>query len=184
MTWLLQVFSASACLMSVRGTPSLFFFPAGPGVRRRRLDGGRVVRALEDNAIDELVLFLSHSDQDHVEGVQYVLQNFGGRFLALLYNRDRLNARPRSSYVKLLRTLAEATRDQATRNEDVWSGDFNSGLNFDIRFPELIPSPVSLEVLHPTHDEQGNLLGTSTNEASGVLRLVYTFGRERSARSS
>ena len=67
----------------MRGTPSLFFFPGG----RRALvvdafDGERVVRALEENAIDEIVLFLSHSDQDHVEGMEYVLDNFRGRFLA------------------------------------------------------------------------------------------------------
>ena len=62
------------------------------------------------------------------------------------------------------------------RKEAVWSDDFNTNLNFDVRFSAgLVAAPVSLEVLHPTHDEQSSLLGTSTNEASGVIRMIYTF---------
>ncbi len=153
-----------------------------PGTRRALVvdafDGKRVVRALEENAIDEIVLFLSHSDQDHVAGVQYLLDNFRGRFLAFFYNRDRLNARLGSTYVELLRSVARATREQAARNENAWSGDFNTNLSSDIRFPQLTQTPVSLEILHPTHDEQNSLLGTSTNETSGILRIVYTFPDE------
>ena len=150
-----------------------------PGGRRALVvdafDGERVVLALEKNAIDEIILFLSHSDKDHVDGVQYLLDNFRGHFLAFFYNDDRLNARLGSSYVERLRIFAQATREQASRNEDVWSGDFNTNLNSDNRFPEIVTAPISLEVLHPTHDEQGSLRGTSTNEASGVLRIVYNF---------
>lgn len=138
-------------------------------------DGERVLRALEENAIDEIVLFLSHSDKDHVDGVLYLLDNFGGSFVAFFYNRDRINACLSSPYVERLRILAQATRKQSTRGEHPWSDDFNTNLNSDVRFPGLVPLPVSLEVLHPTHDEQSSLLGTSTNEASGVLRIVYTF---------
>ena len=83
-----------------------------PGQRRALVvdayDGERVVSTLEENAIEEIVLFLSHSDQDHVEGVQYVLDNFRGRFLAFFYNKDRLNARLGSSYVGRLRNLAQS----------------------------------------------------------------------------
>jgi beta-lactamase superfamily II metal-dependent hydrolase len=150
-----------------------------PGARRALVvdafDGERVIRALEENAIDEIILFLSHSDKDHVDGVHYLLDNFRGHFLAFFYNKDRLNARLESPYAARLRILAQATREQAMKVKDVWSGDFNTNLNSDGRFPQLVPVPISLEVLHPTHDEQSSLLGTSTNETAGILRIVYTF---------
>src|SRR5262249_32870539 len=41
---------------------------------------------------------------------------------------------------------------------------------------QIVTAPITLEVLHPTHDEQSSLIGTSTNEASGELTIDYTFG--------
>ena len=76
-----------------------------------------------------------------------------------------------SRYRKNLTYLGVATRNMAAPI----SGDFNVNLNHDIRFPSLFPAPVSIEVLHPTHDEQSSFIGTTTNEASGVMRIDYTL---------
>jgi competence protein ComEC len=59
-------------------------------------DGDRVVDALEEEGVDEVILFLSHSDNDHILGVPYLLDNFTGDFIAFFYNRDRIDASLRS----------------------------------------------------------------------------------------
>lgn len=133
-------------------------------------DGQRVLDVLEDEEVKELLLFLSHSDRDHVKGVQYLLANFPGDFLGFFYNRDRLSKALASEYRAMLQALAKATR----RLSDPFSSDFNTNLNSDTRFKPLVQPPVSLEVLHPAHHEQSSLLGTSTNEPAGILQVVYT----------
>jgi len=154
-----------------------------PGCRRALLidacDGDRVLKVLEDEAVEEVVIFLTHSDRDHVAGIQYVIQNFSGQFVAFFYNRDRLEKS--KQYVSLIRALASSTRD-VPPDANVWSDDFNTGLNFNNRFSSIASAPVTLEVLHPEHSEQSSLLGTSTNEASGVMRLTMAIGggQERS----
>jgi beta-lactamase superfamily II metal-dependent hydrolase len=139
-------------------------------------DGPRVLDVLEEEEVDEVLLFLSHSDRDHVKGVQYLLANFPGDFLALFYNKDRLNATFGSEYRAMLQALAKATRSLP----DPVSGDFNTNLSFDTRLKPLVQPPVSLEVLHPAHHEQSSLLGTSTNEPAGILRVVYTNAKGES----
>jgi beta-lactamase superfamily II metal-dependent hydrolase len=131
--------------------------------------GERVVETLEDEGVDEVILFLTHSDNDHVKEMQYIIDNFAGDFLAFFYNRDRLAAQLTSRYRRNLTSLGAATR----RLTDPVSGDFNVNLNYDIRFAPLIPTPVSVEILHPTHDEQSSFIGTTTNEGSGVMRVEY-----------
>jgi len=130
-------------------------------------DGERVLKVLEEESITEVVLFLSHSDGDHVRGVEYLLDNFHGKYLAFIYSRDRFVKKPEASYVSLLRLLASAS------TPGIWSDDFNTGRNHDTRFAGLFGRRVSVEVLHPTHPEQSALIGTSTNEASGVLRIEH-----------
>ena len=51
--------------------------------------GSRVVDTLEEEGVDEVILFLTHSDEDHVKEIQYIIDNFAGNFLAFFYNRDR-----------------------------------------------------------------------------------------------
>jgi competence protein ComEC len=133
-------------------------------------DGQRVLDELEGEEVEEVLLFLSHSDRDHVNGVQHLLNNFQGAFLGFIYNRDRLNATLRSQYRAILCSLAKATRTLL----DPFSADFNTNLNGHNRLSTLITASLSLEVLHPTHSEQSSLLGTSTNEPAGILRVVYT----------
>ena len=55
------------------------------GVRAIVVDafvGSRVVDTLEDEGVDEVILFLTHSDEDHVKEMQYIIDNFAGTFLA------------------------------------------------------------------------------------------------------
>jgi beta-lactamase superfamily II metal-dependent hydrolase len=132
-------------------------------------DADRVLDTLESEGVDEVVLFLSHSDRDHVRGVRELLENFQGAFIGFFYNKDRLNAAASSEYRATLQALAKATR--ATVNP--FSAEFNTNLNADPRFHRLAQAPVSVEVLHPTHDEQSSLVGTSINEVAGVLRIAY-----------
>ena len=144
-----------------------------PGARRALVvdafDGPKVLSTLEDEGVEELVLFLSHSDADHVRGVDYLIDNFDGTFVACFFNGDRLSATLKSAYVTRLRFLASATRAQPGS----WSAPFDIGLNSDTRFASVALPPVAIEVLHPTYDERMSFLGASTNEASGVLRLSY-----------
>lgn len=131
--------------------------------------GDLVIETLQEEGVDELILFLTHSDNDHVKGMQYIIDNFPGEFLAFFYNRDRLAAQLTSRYRKNLTSLGAATR----KLTNPVSGDFNVNLNYDTRFTPLIPNPVSVEILHPTHDEQSSFVGTTTNEGSGVMRVDY-----------
>src|ERR1700722_13184439 len=104
-------------------------------------DGDRVVETLEEEGVDELILFLSHSDYDHIAGVLYLLDNFRGTFVAFFYNKDRINAGPRSRFRTTLQALASATRNSPTP----FSAEFNTNLHFDVRFPPLVQPPVFLE---------------------------------------
>ena len=134
-------------------------------------DGLRVSQVLDEEGIREVVLFLSHSDEDHVRGVGDLIDNManlGARFVALFYNADRLGKTVHSKYVSNLRCLAGATRGSPL----TWSKGFDAGLNHDRRFDDLAADPVTVKVLHPTYDERMSLLGTTTNEASGVLRIA------------
>lgn len=135
-------------------------------------DGYRVSQVLDEEGIREVALFLSHSDRDHIYGVPDLVSNVGNmgvRIVAFFFNADRLADKVRSEYVTNLRFLARATRGGV----QPWSDTFDTGLIHDDRFPSIAPNPVSLTVLHPTHSERISLLGTSTNEASGVLRIAY-----------
>jgi len=128
-------------------------------------DGEKVLGVLESEAVDEAVIFASHSDDDHVAGLEHLVASFGGRFAAYFYNPDRLDRCKR--YLSLLRLLSKNTRASAM----AWGSNFNTSLNYDSRFANLVPDSVILQVLHPNHSEQMSLLGTSTNEVSGVLRV-------------
>jgi competence protein ComEC len=132
-------------------------------------DGDRVLELLERESVRELVAFLTHSDNDHVAGLDRVLRNFQGKLLAVFWNLDKLGkGRYHRQYLEL---TARATRDH-----QAWSGEFSTNLNYDWRLPTLSPNSVALEVLHPSHDDISALAGSSTNDASGVLRLVCSLG--------
>jgi competence protein ComEC len=133
-------------------------------------DGKRVLEAIEEEGVDELVAFLSHSDQDHAAGLEYLLDNFGGSILAVFYNLDRIQVTLSSDHIHLLRSLAQATR----KDPKSWSHSFNTNLNVDPRFDRLFSGAVTVEVLHPTYSDQSSLLGTTTNETSGVLRVEHS----------
>lgn len=147
-----------------------------PGGRRALVvdafDEVAVLRVLEEEAVGEVVLFLSHSDEDHVKGVEYLLDNFQGSLVAAFFNADRLEKTLKSGYVRRLRALAAASRHNAPTGLKAWPAPFDTNLNGHDRFRSLVDDPVAIEVLHPTYDERISLLGTSANEASGVVRIT------------
>ena len=108
-------------------------------------DEERAPEVLEKEGVEEIVLFLSHSDRDHIRGVQYVLDNFDGTFVAFFCNADRLSARRKSDYLALLRAVAARTRQVPNR----YSANLNTNLNHDARSQSLVDAPVKQEVLHP-----------------------------------
>ncbi len=139
--------------------------------------GERVVDVLEEEGIDEVILFLSHSDNDHIAGVPYLLDNFRGNFIAFFYNKDRLKAEPASRYRTTLLALAKASQTMAaTTGAQPLSGEFNTNLNYMSWFHGLVSHPVSLEVLSPEHYEQSAFLGATTNDGAGVLRVTFSGG--------
>src|SRR5262245_8808208 len=73
-------------------------------------DAQSVLDVLEKEGVNEVVLFLSHSDKDHIKGVRELVENFQGVFLAFFYNRDRLSSALMSEYRATLLALAKATR--------------------------------------------------------------------------
>jgi competence protein ComEC len=137
--------------------------------------GERVVEVLEEEGVDEVILFLSHSDNDHILGVPYLLDNFRGDFVAFFYNRDRIDASLSSRYRTTLLAMSRATQEMAVRSAaPPVSGEFNTNLNDMGRFHALFTPPVSVEVLHPAHHEQSSFIGTTTNDGAGVLRVTVT----------
>lgn len=130
-------------------------------------DGKRVVRVLEEEAIEDIVVFLSHSDRDHVNGILYLLDNFQGAVRAIFYHRDRIVYEVGKQYRSYLTALCDARK----RVEDPIADNFYVGLNEQPRFNTLFPKDVFVEVVHPEFSDQTALLTTSTNDVSGVVRI-------------
>jgi beta-lactamase superfamily II metal-dependent hydrolase len=137
----------------------------------------RVRKTLEDEGIDQVLLFLSHSDKDHVKGVRNFLGAFDGSIHAFIFNQDRLVAKVRCEHTRLMRCLATAASKARARGLEPLSSEFNTNLNSNTKFKALVPDLVKLEVLHPEHSEQTGLIGVDTNEVSGVLRISYASRR-------
>lgn len=144
----------------------------------------KVLDFLEVAGVSEVVLFLSHSDQDHTAGVSDFLAEFPsrGRILAIFYNQDRLNAAARSEYVTLTRTIGSFSRQEERGAPGFVYEQFNTRLNGMTDFAALFPAGSRVRVVHPSYSDQSCLVGQDTNETAGVLMVEAATSDSRSHR--
>jgi competence protein ComEC len=133
-------------------------------------DGNAVVDALNARGVDEIAVFFTHSDEDHVLGARDLLTNFTGRIIGLFYNFDRSQSHAGSDYHRYLRTIVSVTRNSL---HQPWLDPFTTSLEQHGDFGNLVSYPVRLRILHPTHAHCSGLVGQSLNDQSGVLRVEY-----------
>lgn len=136
-----------------------------------------VLDFLEEEEISELVLFLTHSDEDHSAGVRDLLVEVAERdspirIVAILYSPDRLRYRDNSRYRLLVQSLASAGRRISRDDRTYWTNDFNRTLNSQPRFANLF-KPALVSVVHPEHDDQASLADNHMNDVSGALLIEH-----------
>jgi beta-lactamase superfamily II metal-dependent hydrolase len=133
----------------------------------------KVLDFLAVENIGEVVLFLSHSDQDHTAGASAFVEGFQGRILGVFYNRDRLNAKAKSEYVRLIRSLGAFGKPVEADALPFLSASFDTNLNEIPRFGGLFPEGVNVRVLHPSYSDLSSLVGQDLNETAGVLMVEF-----------
>ena len=126
---------------------------------------------LEAEGISEVVLFISHTDRDHILGVKDFLAEFRPprSILAILFNRDRIRVGVGAGYKSTLQLIGSVSRREAKRDPRHLRAEFNTNLNGMARYGQLFEPDVYARVVHPTPQDQDSLVDTDTNEASGVL---------------
>ncbi len=130
---------------------------------------------LEAEGISEVVLFISHSDRDHIRGVKDFLAGFEPprSILGILFNKDRIRADVGRDYKTTLQFIANVSRRESRRGPRHLRAEFNTNLNEVARYGQLFEPDVHVRVVHPTPQDQDSLVDTDTNEASGVLLVEY-----------
>ena len=135
-----------------------------------------VLDFLDSEGITEVILFLTHSDRDHTQGVQNLLADLEEkrlRVLAIFFSSDRINANRGNDYVRLHQLIGRSSRRLSRQAPRFLGADFNTNLNHLPRFEELF-HPVRIAVIHPEWADQRSLIG-NTNESAGVLLVEYTI---------
>jgi len=130
---------------------------------------------LEAEGISEVVLFISHSDRDHIRGVKDFLAGFEPprSILGILFNKDRIRADVGRDYKTTLQFIANVSRRESRRGPRHLRAEFNTNLNEVGRYGQLFEPNVRARVVHPTPQDQDSLVDTDTNEASGVLLVEH-----------
>lgn len=130
---------------------------------------------LEAEGISEVILFISHSDRDHIRGVKDFLAGFEPprSILGILFNKDRTRADVGRDYKKTLQFIGDVSRRVSKRDPLHLRAEFNTNLNDIPRYGQLFEPRIRARVVHPAPQDQDSLVDTDTNEASGVLLLEH-----------
>ena len=130
---------------------------------------------LDAEGVSEVILFVSHSDRDHILGVIDFLADFKPprSILGVIFNMDRLGSGVTDLYKRTGRAIAEATKRLSSGDPQKINHEFNLNLNRYPPFLDLIDHPVRIRVVHPAREDQLRLIGIDTNEASGVLLVEH-----------
>lgn len=130
---------------------------------------------LDAEGVSEVILFVSHSDRDHILGVIDFLADFKPprSILGVIFNMDRLGSGVTDLYKRTARAIAEATRRLSRGDPQKVNHEFNLNLNSYPPFLNLIDHPITIRVIHPAREDQLRLIGVDTNEASGVLLVEH-----------
>ncbi|QEH35208.1 Hydroxyacylglutathione hydrolase [Aquisphaera giovannonii] len=136
-----------------------------------------ILRFLEEEGITEVVLFLSHSDLDHIKGVKDFLADFQPprSILGIFFNRDRIKVGAGKTYKSTLQLIGSVSQRESDRNARYLRAEFNTNLNEITRYDDLFGPNVRARVIHPAPHHQDSLIDTDTNEASGVLVIEHQF---------
>ncbi len=136
-------------------------------------DAEPVLRLLEAEAIQEIVLYLSHSDRDHTRGAADLLTGFRGAFQGIFFNQDRWAQKPSTDYAKLLRVIAEVSRAVERTAPRSPRAALTTNLNTDPTYLAWFGPSVRVVVLHPTWSDLDSLATQGPNEVSGVLLIEH-----------
>jgi competence protein ComEC len=140
-------------------------------------DAEPILRFLEAEGVSEVVLFLSHSDLDHIKGVKDFLADFQPprSILGIFFNRDRIKAGAGRTYKSTLQLIGNVSQRETDRDARHLRAEFNTNLNEMPRYGHLFGPGFNARVVHPAPHNQDSLIDTDTNEASGVLLLEHQF---------
>lgn len=132
-----------------------------------------VLRLLETEGIQEVLLYLSHSDRDHTRGAIDLLCGFSGMLEGIVFNPDRSSPGPSTDYVRLCKAIGEVSRVAARRTGRNPCFAFTTQLNEDPRYLAWFGPSVRVVVLHPAPDDLLSLVTQGKNEISGVLLVEH-----------
>jgi hypothetical protein len=130
---------------------------------------------LESEKISEVILFVSHSDRDHIRGVREFLVGFEAprSVIGILFNKDRVHRDVGAEYRRVRQTIAACSRRMSKLDPRNLCAEFNTNLNRMPDFARLFDPAIHARVIHPTPADQLNFVDTDTNEGSGVLLLEH-----------
>jgi beta-lactamase superfamily II metal-dependent hydrolase len=132
-----------------------------------------VLRLLETEGIQEVLLYLSHSDRDHTRGAIDLLNNFRGIFQGIYFNHDRSSPGPSTEYVRLCRAIGDVSRKAARGTKRNHRFPLTTQLNEDPRYLAWFGSSVRVVILHPAPEDLDSLITQGKNEISGVLLVEH-----------
>ena len=136
-------------------------------------DAEPVLRLLEAEAIQEVFLYLSHSDRDHTLGAHDLLTSFKGGFRGIFFNQDRWRPPPSSEYMRLLYTIADVSRAIERTGVRGPRDRLTTNLNTDPGYMAWFGPNVRVIVLHPAGSDLDALAKSGKNEISGVLLIEH-----------
>ncbi len=132
-----------------------------------------VLRLLEDEAIREVFLYLSHSDRDHTGGAMDLLTGFDGDWRGIFFNHDRWAPPPKSAYSVLCRKIGEVSRAAERTSERSPRQPLTTNLNTEQPYLAWFGPTVRVIVLHPAPSDLDSLATQGKNEVSGVLLVEH-----------
>ena len=132
-----------------------------------------VLRLLATEGIQEVLLYLSHSDRDHTRGAIDLLSGFPGIFPGIFFNHDRSSPGPSTDYERLCRAIGHVSREAARRTKRNHRFPLTTQLNEDPRYLAWFGSSVRVVILHPAPEDLDSLITQGKNEISGVLLVEH-----------
>lgn len=132
-----------------------------------------VLDLLHAEAIEEIILYLSHSDRDHTHGAIDLLNTFKGSFRGIYFNQDRWAPKPNGDYYELLRAIAKASRAIEQTSPRSPSDRLTTNLNTDPGYMTWFGPSVRVIVIHPTSADLLSLANCGQNAISGVLLIEH-----------
>lgn len=155
-----------------QGDSSVITLPDGKTAHLIDCPGGKskiVAAYLKEQEISTLdIVFVTHSDRDHVNGIPRIVEDFG-EVNALAWNIDRSQVQQNRQRRSIFQHLLLLHREQSIKRIEP-QAETDDASHFEVQGVEII-------VLHPTPEDQ-QIFRTSSdrgnrNNASLLMRLSY-----------